>query len=148
MLGDARRRSSRVGLRLREKYGERRSEIVFLTPNAIAELFTNPHSGTWTILRTDPHGKSCMPRAGKYPADAVGLPIPANPFAKGRLYDTEAWRCRAKRQLELEPLCRVCLAQARIDVARVADHVRDHKRDLRIFWEANFSLLYLPQQRS
>jgi hypothetical protein len=82
MLGDARRRSSRVGLRLREKYGERRSEIVFLTPNAIAELFTNPHSGTWTILRTDPHGKSCMPRAGKYPADAVGLPIPANPFCQ------------------------------------------------------------------
>jgi hypothetical protein len=63
------------------------------------------------------------------------------PVAIGRLYGTEAWRCRAKRQLELEPLCRVCLAQARIDVARVADHVRDHKRDLRIFWEGELQCL-------
>jgi hypothetical protein len=52
---------------LREKYGERKSAVVFLMPNAIAELFTNPRNGTWTIIRTNPHRKSCMAAAGKYP---------------------------------------------------------------------------------
>jgi 5-methylcytosine-specific restriction enzyme A len=63
------------------------------------------------------------------------------PRVKGRLYGTEAWRRRAKRQLELEPLCRICKAQGRLEPATVADHIVDHKGDLKAFWEGELQSL-------
>lgn len=58
-----------------------------------------------------------------------------------RLYGTRAWRRRALRQLEIEPLCLLCRAQGRIEPATVADHIVDHKGDLRAFWEGELQSL-------
>ena len=41
----------------------------------------------------------------------------------GRLHDKAAWHRRARRQLQCEPLCAMCLSEGKIVAARIADHV-------------------------
>lgn len=50
-----------------------------------------------------------------------------------RLHGTEAWRRRAKRQLLEHPLCAICIQQARVTVATVADHIVPHHGDPNLF---------------
>ena len=51
----------------------------------------------------------------------------------GRLHGTEYWRRRAKLQLKLEPLCRMCLAAGKIVLATCADHIEPHYGDANKF---------------
>jgi len=44
----------------------------------------------------------------------------------GSLHDKAAWHRRARRQLQYEPLCAMCLSEGRIVAARIADHVEPH----------------------
>ena len=45
----------------------------------------------------------------------------------GRLHDKAAWLRRARRQLQCEPLCAMCLSEGKIVAARIADHVEPHR---------------------
>jgi hypothetical protein len=40
----------------------------------------------------------------------------------GRLHNKAAWHRRARRQLQYEPLCAMCLSEGKIVAARIADH--------------------------
>ena len=59
-------------------------------------------------------GRSRQSRPTKCCLCEVMMQLQSPSTKAARLYGSEARRCRAKRQLELEPLCRVCLAQGRI----------------------------------
>jgi hypothetical protein len=39
------------------------------------------------------------------------------------LHDEAAWHRRARRQLQCEPLCAMCLSEGRIIAAKIADHI-------------------------
>ena len=52
----------------------------------------------------------------------------------GRLHDKAAWHRRARRQLQYEPLCAMCLSEGKIVAARIADHVEPHHNDPIKFW--------------
>ena len=45
----------------------------------------------------------------------------------GRLHDKAAWHRRARRQLQCEPLCAMCLSEGKIVAARIADHIEPHR---------------------
>jgi 5-methylcytosine-specific restriction protein A len=51
----------------------------------------------------------------------------------GHLYG-KRWRKRARYQLQIEPLCRMCKSEGRITAASVADHVIPHRGDINSFW--------------
>ena len=51
-----------------------------------------------------------------------------------RPYDHRRWRKRAKAQLRLEPLCRMCAKDGRVIAAEVVDHIVPHKGDEFLFW--------------
>ena len=51
----------------------------------------------------------------------------------GHLYG-KRWRKRARYQLQIEPLCRMCASEGRIAAASVADHVIPHRGDINSFW--------------
>jgi hypothetical protein len=46
------------------EFREAHVSTVFLTPIAIAELFINPDTGTFTILRVSPHKMACVALEG------------------------------------------------------------------------------------
>jgi hypothetical protein len=46
----------------------------------------------------------------------------------GRLHDKALWHRRARRQLQCEPLCAICLAEGKIVAASIADHVEPSYR--------------------
>jgi 5-methylcytosine-specific restriction protein A len=50
------------------------------------------------------------------------------------LYGTQRWRKRALAQLARYPLCAECLRVKRYVTAKVADHIEDHRGDVREFW--------------
>jgi 5-methylcytosine-specific restriction endonuclease McrA len=51
-----------------------------------------------------------------------------------RLYDSRAWKRRARLQIKHQPLCAMCLAEGRGAVrACVADHVIPHNNDPSLF---------------
>ena len=52
----------------------------------------------------------------------------------GRLHDKAAWHLRARRQLQCEPLCAMCLSEGKIVAARIADHVEPHCNVPQKFW--------------
>jgi 5-methylcytosine-specific restriction protein A len=69
-----------------------------------------------------------------------------SPEAKAwrHLYNDARWRGphgRRAKQLEREPLCRICLAASRITVATVADHITPHKGDENLFWHGDLQSL-------
>jgi 5-methylcytosine-specific restriction enzyme A len=51
----------------------------------------------------------------------------------GHLYG-KRWRKRARYQLQIEPLCRMCKSEGRITAASVADHVIPHRGNINSFW--------------
>jgi 5-methylcytosine-specific restriction enzyme A len=46
-----------------------------------------------------------------------------------RLHNKSQWHRRARRQLQKEPLCAMCLAEGKVIAARVADHIEPHHND-------------------
>lgn len=50
---------------LAEMYGEKQAEVKVLGPNRVVELFTNPDTGTWTIMITSTAGTSCLVDSGR-----------------------------------------------------------------------------------
>ena len=57
------------------------------------------------------------------------------------LYANRRWRRIRKRQLELEPLCRFCLAQGLPVPATTVDHIEPHRGDLDAFWRGKLQSL-------
>lgn len=54
--------------------------------------------------------------------------------ASRKWYNSKHWRIKRRRQLDAEPLCRMCLQEDRIEPATVADHITPHREDERLFW--------------
>jgi len=57
------------------------------------------------------------------------------------MYNTSRWRKLRARQLETEPLCRMCQAQGLVTEATVCDHVEPHRGDEVKFWAGPFQSL-------
>lgn len=51
--------------RLESKYGESRQSIGLAPNNGVVEVFASDETGTWTILITQPDGKSCLIASGQ-----------------------------------------------------------------------------------
>lgn len=49
------------------------------------------------------------------------------------LYSRKAWVRRRSHQLAIQPLCEQCLAEGKIEPARVADHIEPHRGDVNKF---------------
>ena len=45
------------------------------------------------------------------------------------------WKLRSKHFLRQHPLCAICKARGRTNVARCVDHIVPHKNDQRLFWD-------------
>jgi 5-methylcytosine-specific restriction protein A len=58
-----------------------------------------------------------------------------------RWYGLERWRQRARGQLMLEPLCRICEIKGKVTAASIADHITPHRGDPRLFWEGKLQSL-------
>lgn len=52
------------------------------------------------------------------------------------LYNTTRWQALRDQQLQRHPLCAMCAEQGRVVAAAVVDHVRPHKKDLNLFFDA------------
>ncbi|MEM7212573.1 MAG: hypothetical protein AAF479_11885 [Pseudomonadota bacterium] len=50
---------------LEKKYGETRRSVGLQQGRGVVEIFASEKSGSWTILVTDPRGKSCLMAAGE-----------------------------------------------------------------------------------
>ena len=50
---------------LKNKYGETRRSVGLQQGRGIVEVFANGDSGSWTILVTNPQGKTCLMAAGE-----------------------------------------------------------------------------------
>ncbi|MCU0938497.1 MAG: hypothetical protein MUC86_05010 [Burkholderiaceae bacterium] len=57
------------------------------------------------------------------------------------LYGFARWRRLRLRQLQREPLCRVCQQEGRITLATICDHVAPHRGDMARFWGGPFQSL-------
>lgn len=55
---------------------------------------------------------------------------------KHKLYGRK-WKARAKAWLEEHPLCVTCEVEGRVVPAEAVDHVRPHRGDPGIFWDAD-----------
>lgn len=64
------------------------------------------------------------------------------------LYKTQAWLDRRSRQLQREPLCRLCLKDNVVTVATVADHIVPHKGDLCAFLYGELQSLCVQHHNS
>jgi 5-methylcytosine-specific restriction protein A len=60
------------------------------------------------------------------------------------LYSHRRWRKRRARQLDREPLCRMCKAEDRVTIATIADHIEPHRGDLTKFWTGELQSLCKP----
>jgi 5-methylcytosine-specific restriction protein A len=58
----------------------------------------------------------------------------ASSYQRG--YDNK-WREYRLGFLRSHPLCKACEAQGRLTQANVVDHIKDHRGDQRLFWDAN-----------
>lgn len=56
-------------------------------------------------------------------------------------YGLARWKAIRKHQLAIEPLCRYCRLQGKIEVAEVCDHVERHHGDPDKFWNGPFQSL-------
>lgn len=56
---------------------------------------------------------------------------------KRRLYSTKAWQALRADQLAKEPLCRMCAQVGVVKAARIVDHVRPHRGNERLFYDAS-----------
>ncbi len=53
------------------------------------------------------------------------------------LYNTKRWYRLRWKQLQAEPLCRLCAALGKVVAATVVDHIKAHKGDEAIFYDAS-----------
>ena len=65
--------------------------------------------------------------------DASGRP-PLKPSYDRDWHQLPRWRRRAKHQLKIEPLCRMCAVKGIHTPANVVDHVEPFKGDWNAFW--------------
>ncbi len=55
-----------------------------------------------------------------------------------RLYDSASWRKVLRpRQLQREPLCRMCKEQGKLVPAEIVDHIKPHRGDPALFFDEN-----------
>ena len=54
---------------------------------------------------------------------------------------TVRWYRMRKHQLDLEPCCKYCLREGRVEAATVADHVIPHRGNATLFWEGKLQSL-------
>lgn len=54
-----------MAAKLEETYGESKSNAGMVNNDKVMEIYTNPTTGTWTVLITDAAGTSCMVAAGE-----------------------------------------------------------------------------------
>lgn len=64
------------------------------------------------------------------------------------LYGTARWQATRAEQLRLEPLCRMCMAEDRIELAIVCDHVEPHRGNVEKFWAGPFQSLCASHHNS
>ena len=69
-----------------------------------------------------------MPKQDKRSADAA---------AYRRLYKTARWQRLREWVLSHEPLCRYCMEHEVVEEATVVDHIKPHKGDPQLFWDAD-----------
>lgn len=65
----------------------------------------------------------------------------AESMAWQHLYNTRAWKVARQRQLQDEPLCRMCRDDGLITAASVCDHIEPHKGDRVKFFAGPFQSL-------
>ena len=53
-----------------------------------------------------------------------------------KLYDTK-WDKARRHYLNKHPLCAMCHADGRVVMADVVDHIKPHKRDMKVFWDSS-----------
>lgn len=53
------------------------------------------------------------------------------------LYRTKQWKAMRLHHLELEPCCVYCLKQGAVSQAIIVDHIRPHKGDEDLFFDAD-----------
>jgi hypothetical protein len=63
-----------VAQRLALVHGEQRVQTEYLHPRAVAELWLNPDTGSFTILARSPQNKTCQALAGTVPAGCASCP--------------------------------------------------------------------------
>lgn len=61
--------------RLTDKYGESRQSMGLAANNGVLEIFASKETGTWTILVTQPDGKTCLIASGQAFEDAIELEV-------------------------------------------------------------------------
>lgn len=57
----------KVVKQLGEKFGEEYRATEYLSPLAVAELWVNPESGSYTIIARSPTNRACLAMAGRLP---------------------------------------------------------------------------------
>jgi 5-methylcytosine-specific restriction protein A len=66
-----------------------------------------------------------------------------------KLYWTARWKRLRSRQLSAKPLCTMCQAAGKLTPATVADHIKDHKGDVALFFDpANLQSLCATHHNS
>jgi 5-methylcytosine-specific restriction enzyme A len=61
--------------------------------------------------------------------------------AMTKLHNNAAWHCRARFQLQREPLCAMCLAEGKVVAARIADQIEPHHNDPIKVWNGKLQSL-------
>src|SRR6266404_7600507 len=67
----------------------------------------------------------------------MNLEAPKHP----KLHNKALWHRRARRQLQKEPLCALCLTEGKVVAARLADHIKPHHNDPIEFWRGKLQSL-------
>jgi hypothetical protein len=81
-------------------------------------------------------------RIGRYVQKIVHSHKPGkHGSAMTKLYNNAAWHCRARFQLQPEPLCVMCLAEGEVVAARIADHIEPHHNDPIKVWNGKLQSL-------
>jgi len=81
--------------------------------------------------------KMLKPRVGNTkPRVEVSSP-PAPSDAYRHLYTNSRWRRKRAEFLNHNRLCRICEGRGELTLARVVDHIRPHRGDRRLFWDAS-----------
>jgi 5-methylcytosine-specific restriction endonuclease McrA len=60
----------------------------------------------------------------------------ADPDSWGRWYSLERWKRLRRAQLFKQPCCTLCLAEGKVEEATVVHHVRPHKGNPVLFFDA------------
>jgi 5-methylcytosine-specific restriction protein A len=79
---------------------------------------------------------------------APASPVQQRVSARERGY-THRWEMARARFLRSHPMCVMCEAQGRVEVATVVDHIIPHRGDQELFWrESNWQALCATHHNS